>query len=191
LTKYRHLRHIAGEVDRIRCLAYSKWLATQTLFFVELPASFAAELPSTRALSLLSLEAEVPAVVYGQSYLLGRSPAPVVPEEPAIALVIVDGKGLVAGIAIPCVASWKDDRVGSIALPAGYAVSRTCQASLGVMLVAEADVEHQIVVCAGDDLAGSGLVLFPGAAGPGSENGIGRNFSKIFVTFWRRAASNM
>ena len=60
--------------------------------------------------------------------LLDAALAPVVPQEPLLA--VVDGIGFVDRVVVPLVLARTDDRVGRMTFPVGDAVLRPCDADL-------------------------------------------------------------
>ena len=108
----------------------------------------------------------------GKADLFDAALAPVVPEHPAAALLVIDGEGLVAGIAVPGVVGGEEDRIGRMPLPVGDSVLGSRQADLGAVLVAKSNVEHEVRACGGNHLASSHLVLFPRAGRIGGKHRI-------------------
>src|SRR5215467_10122508 len=104
----------------------------------------------------------------GHADLFAITFPPVVPEQPAPA--VEDRERLVDGIGVPLSRAGADNGVGGMPVPAGDAILGPGQADLGVVLIAEADIEHHIPFALLDHLATGHAVLLPGVLGLGPED---------------------
>src|ERR1035437_8161991 len=119
-------------------------------------------------------EAQVLTGVKHNANLLQSAVAAIIPKEPF--LTVEDRVGFVTGVMVPLPFAGADDWIGRMALPAGDAVAGAGEADLGVGLIAEANVEHQIRIPAPLDLAGRDFVFLPVKGGVWGEDGVSRVF---------------
>ena len=97
--------------------------------------------------------------MYSQADLLDTAVATIIPKQPL--LLSEYSTWFVAGIMVPLVLTWANDRVSWMSLPINNAITRTCQTNLRVVDIAEPNIEHVKPVSVVDDLASCYLVLLP------------------------------